>query len=180
LTLPGTSQAVNDLRMTPQEAEIERMKSRTWEKYNLIKDALTAKITDGKSFRSHPELKVALSGIVETFLKQDSPEWYNDYMIAESGDASYKYAKGLNAIINDTTFMTANGNTSFWRDVSLFMRIRNIFVTVYQSLPDYDPRKAKLMNLYNSVTEMYSPQWDPKLQLIIKNSFDNDTLKAVN
>ena len=180
LTLPGTSQAVNDLRMTPQEAEIERMKSRTWEKYNLIKDALTAKITDGKSFRSHPELKFALSGMAETLLKQESPEWYNDYMIAESGDTSYKTAKALDTIINDNKFMKANGKTPFWNDVEKFMQIRQIFVLIYQALPDYDPRKARLMIAYNGVTEAYLPQWDPKLQLIIKNSFDNDTLKAVN
>lgn len=180
LTLPGTSQAVNDLRMTPQEAEIERMKSRTWEKYNLIKDALTAKITDGKSFRSHPELKFALSGMAETLLKQESPEWYNDYMIAESGDTSYKTARALDTIINDNKFMKANGKTPFWNDVEKFMQIRQIFVLIYQALPDYDPRKARLMIAYNGVTEAYLPQWDPKLQVIIKNSFDNDTLKAVN
>ena len=180
LTLPGTSQAVNDLKMTPQEAEVERIKSRTWEKYNLIKEVLTAKITDGKSFRSHPELKFALSGMAETLLKKESPEWYDDYMIAESGDTSYKTAKALNFIINDDKFMKANGKTPFWNDVEKFMQIRQIFVLIYQALPDYDPRKARLMIAYNGVTEAYLPQWDPKLQIIIKNSFDNDTLKAVN
>lgn len=180
MVLKGTSHAINDLRMTPEEVEVERLKSRTWTKYNLIKDTLAAKITDGKSMRSHPELRAALSTISETILKKESPAWYNDYMLAQHGDTSYKYAKGLNTIINDTAFMAANGNTRFWKDVKSFMHIRDMFVAVYQALPDYDPRKAKLMAGYNSITEMYSPQWDPKLQLIIKNSFDNDTLKAVN
>lgn len=178
--LTGTSRAINDLRMTPEETERERLKSRTWTKYSLIKDVLASKITDGKSMRAHPELRAALNEIAETILKKDSPAWYNEFMLAQNGDTSYKYAKGLNTILNDNAFMTANGKTPFWQDVKSFMRIRGMFVTAYQSLPDYDPRKAKLMAAYNAVTEEYAPQWDPKLQTIIKNSFDNDTLKVVN
>lgn len=180
LTLKGTSHAINDLKMTPQEVEIERLKSRTWSQYNQIKDALTAKITDGKSLRSHPELRAVLSSAAETILKKESPQWYDEFMLAQNGDSSYKYAKGLNLIVTNSDFMSKHGTTKFWKDAQLFMYMRNIFVQMYQSLPDYDPRKAKLMDAYNTTNEQLIAQWDPKLQTIIKNSFDNDTLKAVN
>ena len=180
LKLPGTSYAINDLRLTPQEAEKERLKSRTWEKYMQVKDAITAKITDGKSLRSHPELKAGLDYIVTNILAKESPEWYNDFMIAEFGDTSYKYAKALNTIITNSEYMSKNGTTPFWNDVQVFMKIRNMFVMAYQSLPDYDPRKSKLLDAYNAVNEAYAPQWHPKLQTIVKNYFGSDKLKVVS
>lgn len=180
LRLPGTSQAINTYRMTPQEAEAERLKQRTWSRYTLVKDALEAKITDGKTLRSHPELKVALDSLVESTFKNESQAWYDAYQLSASGDNSYKYARALSTITSDPKFMKANGNKQFWKDASDFMRARNIFTSFYQTLPDYDPRKALIKDKYNQWVEENSKQWDSNLGTLIDFYFSNDTLKAVN
>ena len=180
LKLPGTSKRINDLRLTPQEAEAERIKNRTWQQYSLVRDALEAKITDGKTLRAHPELKAVLDNLAATTFKEQSQEWYDEFQMSASGDTSYKYARALETITTNKKFMAANGNTQFWDDAALFVKARNIFTAFYQSLPDYDPRKAIIREGYNEWMATNSEQWDPNLKTIIKNYFDNDTLKAVN
>lgn len=180
LKLPGTSKGINEYRLTPKEVETERIKQRTWDQYNLVKDALEAKITDGKTLRSHPELKAVLDQTVEGYFKNQSQAWYDEYKMAEFGDTSYKYARALATIVSNEKFMRANGNTDFWSDAQTFMRARNVFVTFYQSLPDYDPRKAIVKDRYNEWVEATASQWNPNMASIIKTYFGNDNLKAVN
>jgi|694.fasta_scaffold18779_6 hypothetical protein len=180
LKLPGTSKNINDFKLTPQEVERERMKQRTWDQYNLVRDALEAKITDGKTLRAHPELKAPLEQLVETTFKNQSQAWYDEYQLSASGDTSYKYARALTLITQDPKFMGKQQNNQFWKDTKLFMQARSIFVTFYQSLPDYDPRKAIIRDGYNQWVGQYVKQWDPNLETLIKNYFDNDSLKAVN
>jgi hypothetical protein len=179
LTLPGTSKRLNDFKLTPQEVERERIKQRTWNNYNLVRDALEAKITDGKTLRAHPEFKAVLDNLVETTFKDQSQAWYDQYQLAASGDTSYKYARAFKAITTDDKFMAAREDVQFWKDARLFVRARDIFTTLYQSLPDYDPRKTIIREGYNEWIAQYVTQWDPNLQTIIKNYFDNDSLKAV-
>jgi hypothetical protein len=166
--------------MTPQEIEVERLKQRTWNKYSAIREALEAKITDGQTLRGHPELKAALDQIVQGPLKQESQAWYDEFMLSASGDSSYKYARALSEITNDKNFMTKNGNSQFWKDAKTFLDARAVFTAVYQALPDYDPRKAKLMDGYNAWVTQNASQWDGNLKTIVTRYFDNDSLKAVN
>jgi len=180
LTLPGTSRNINEYRLKPQEVERERIKQRTWNQYNMVKEALEAKITDGKTLRSHPELKQVLDQTVEGYFKNQSQAWYDEYKLAENGDTSYKYARALKTITSNANFMNARGNSDFWSDARLFMKARDIFVTFYQSLPDYDPRKAIIKDGYNQWVEMTAKQWNPDLTNLIKTYFSNDSLKAVN
>ena len=179
LVLPGTSKKINDMRLTPKEAEAERIKNRTWQKYNLVRDALEAKITDGKTLRAHPELKVVLDNLAATTFKAESQSWYDEFQLSASGDNSYKYARAFSEITNDKNFMDKNGQTQFWQDAAFFMKARAVFSNFYQSLPDYDERKALVRDRYNEWTEQNSEQWDPNLKMLIRNYFDNDTLKAV-
>jgi hypothetical protein len=180
LTLPGTSRNINEYKLKPQEVERERIKQRTWDQYNLVKDALEAKITDGKTLRAHPELKAVLDRTVETYFRNQSQAWYDEYKMAENGDTSYKYARALNTILTDQKFMKTNGNSEFWKDASQFMRMRTIFVAFYKSLPDYDPRKAQIKDGYNAWIEDTSGQWSGDFRNIVKIYFSNDSLKAVN
>lgn len=180
LVLPGTSKRLNDFRLTPQEVERERMKQRTWNDYNLVRDALEAKITDGKTLRAHPQLKGVLDQLVETSFKAQSQAWYDEYQLAASGDSSYKYARALKDITMDEKFMNARQDVQFWKDARLFMQAREVFSRLYQSLPDYDPRKSIIRENYNQWTLQNAQQWDPNLETIIKNYFDNDSLKAVD
>ena len=179
LVLPGTSKNITNLKLTPKEAEAERIKNRTWQQYSLVKEALEAKITDGKTLRAHPELKTVLDQLAATTFKEQSPEWYDEFQLAASGDKSYKYAKAIQTITSDKSFMDKSGTSQFWKDASFFMTARNLIATFYQSLPDYDPRKAKIKDGYNEWVASTSEQWDPNFKTIVNNYFENDTLKAV-
>ena len=108
--LPGTSKNLNELKMTPQEIETERLKQRTWNTYMATKAALEAKITDGKTLRAHPELKAVLDNLAATAFKDQSQAWYDQYQLAQSGDTSYKYARALTEITTDEKFMKKNSN----------------------------------------------------------------------
>ncbi len=179
-TLPGSSKRLNELRMTPQEIERERLKQRTWNTYMATKEALEDKITDGKTLRGHPELKAVLDNLAVTVFKEQSQEWFDQYQLAQSGDTSYKYARGLTLAVEDKAFMAKNGNSQYWKDAKQFLDARAMFVQVYQTLPDYDPRKAMVRDAYNSWTEQNLGQWDANLKTIITRYFDNDSLKAAN
>jgi hypothetical protein len=179
-TLPGTSKNLNELKMTPQEIETERIKQRTWNTYMATKAALEAKITDGKTLRAHPELKAVLDNLAVTVFKEQSQAWYDQYQLAQSGDTSYKYARALTEIVNDKKFMSKNGKSQLWQDTQEFLNARSMFVVAYQMLPDYDPRKAMLREAYNMWTEQNVGQWDGNLKTIITRYFDNDSLKAAN
>ena len=179
-TLPNSSKNLNELKMTPQEIETERLKQRTWNTYMATKAALEAKITDGKTLRSHPELKAVLENLAVTVFREQSQPWYDQYQLAMSGDTSYKYARALTEITNDEKFMAKNGNSQLWKDTQKFLDARSVFVQVYQMLPDYDPRKATLSDNYNAWIQANVGQWDGNLKTIITRYFDNDSLKAVN
>jgi len=179
-TLPGTSKNLNELKMTPQEIETERLKQRTWNQYMAAKAALENKITDGKTLRAHPELKAVLENLAVSVFKGQSQAWYDQYQLAQSGDTSYKYARALAEITNDKKFMSKNGNSQLWKDTQEFLDARAMFVQVYQMLPDYDPRKARLSDNYNAWIQANVGQWDGNLKTIITRYFDNDSLKAVN
>ena len=178
--LPGTSKRLNELKMTPQEIEKERLKQRTWNTYMATKKALEDKITDGKTLRAHPELKAVLDNLAVTVFREQSQEWFDQYQLAQSGDTSYKYARGLTLLVNNKQFMDKNGDTEYWKDAKEFIDARAMFATAYQSLPDYDPRKALLRDAYNMWTEQNAGQWNSNLKTIITRYFDNDSLKAAN
>ena len=179
-TLPGTSKNLNDLKMNPKEIEIERLKQRTWDQYMTTKQALEAKITDGRTLRAHPELKAVLDNLAVTAFKGQSQAWYDQYMLAQSGDSSYKYARGLQEITSDAKFMAKSGKSQFWQDAKEFLDARAIFTETYQALPDYDPRKSALKDAYNAWVITNANQWDGNLKTILTRYFDNDSLKAVN
>ena len=180
LVIPGTSKRVNELKLTPEEIEVERIKQRTWNQYTAVREALEAKITDGQTLRGHPELKAALDKVVEGPLKEASQAWYDEFQFSASGDASYKYARALQEITSDKNFMKSQGGSTFWKDAKDFLDSRAMFTDIYQALPDYDPRKALLKEGYNYWVQQNLGQWDGNLKTIVMRYFDNDSLKAVN
>jgi hypothetical protein len=146
----------------------------------MVRDALEAKITDGRTLRAHPQLKAILDELVETKFKDQSQAWYDQYQIAASGDTSYKYARALRAITTDDSWMAERQDSQFWKDAKLFMKARDVFANFYQSLPDYDPRKSVIRENYNAWVLTNAEQWDPNLETYIKQYFDNDSLKVVD
>ena len=179
LVLPGTNKRISNYRLTAEQAEVQRLKQRTTSDYFLVREALEAKITDGRTLRSHPELKAVLDNLVETQFRKQSQAWYDDFKMAEYGDKSYKYARAFQVVLEDKNYMKKNGNSQYWQDVQVFMDLRNMAAMMYNSLPAYDKRKALIKDAYNDHVEKTVEQWDPNLQTTIKYYLSNDNLKVV-
>lgn len=180
LKLPGTSKLVNDIRLTPAEEDIQRQKSILWDRYIAVKDALAAKITDGKSWRSHPEMQDYLSMLAGTVFRDESQEWYDEYMGGVRGDNSYNYARALKLITDNKDFMDKNGSSQYWQDVRMFVTLRTQVANLYKSFQDGDSRKSQLKEAYLTYLDKNISAFHPKLQTMIKIYFDNDTLKVVD
>jgi hypothetical protein len=134
---------------------------------------------DGKSLRSHPELREILKKYANTELKESSQLWWDEWNESERGDNSFRYARAFSEIVNNKEWMKKFGDTKFFQDVKKFDEQRGMIVTVYQSLPDRDPRKSRLKGVYEILLESNAGQWHPKLQEIINRYFTEDTMKAV-
>ena len=178
-TLPNSSQLVSALRKSPQEIEDARIKYRTWQDYHNLRVALEAKITDGRSLRAHKELSGVLEAIARGPLREQSQSWYDDWNIAENGDASYGRARGLYLLISNKKHMAKYGDTKFMQDVQVFMGVRTQVANIYQMLPDGDPRKSILKERYLTMIDKNRAQWDPALSSMIEFYFLNDNLKVV-
>jgi len=165
--------------ITPEEQERRRLKNRAWQGYSLLVDGLEKKAqdADGKSLRSHPELKAILKEVASKDLRKVSESWWVEYNNPKGGDRAYKYAYGLNKIVSNKDFMEKYGNTKLWTDVKDFTTIRNTFTTFYKSLPERDPRKTKTQDAYAEILERFSETWHPKLKEIIIRNFSEDMLK---
>jgi hypothetical protein len=136
-----------------------------------------AQDADGKSLRSHPELKAVLKEFANTELKKISEDWWKQWSKGGSEDRAFKYANGLNDIVSNEKFMEQYGKTKLWEDVKTFTIMRNTFSSFYSKLPERDPRKAKTIDAYNELIDRFSETWHPKLKELIVRNFSEDTLK---
>lgn len=170
---------LNTYMITPKEQERRRQINRAWGAYNTIVDGLEqkAQLADGKSLRSHPELKQVLEGAVNGGLREISNDWWVEYNDPKGGDKAFKYAYGLKQVINDKKFMEKYGNTKLWSDVESFMAIRDVTASAVNALPDRDPRKAIIKDTYIEILERFSETWHPKLKELLVRNFTEDTLK---
>jgi hypothetical protein len=170
---------LNNYMITPAEQERRRMENRAWQGYYLLLDGLEKKAqdADGKSLRSHPELKSLLKEVANNDLRKVSESWWVKWNKGGGEDKAFKYAYGLNQVVSNKKFMEQYGNTKLWTDIKDFTTIRNTFTTFYKGLPERDPRKAKTIDAYNEILEQFSETWHPKLQEILIRNFSEDILK---
>jgi hypothetical protein len=170
---------LNEIMITPAEEEKRRGVNRAWSLYNQVTETLekVALDRDGKSLRSHQDLLQARQDIAAKQIRAESENWWTEYNDAVRGDKSFRYAYGLNTIVNDKEFMAKHGKTKLWDDVSDFLSIRNAVVSVYQSLPDRSPNKSAIKKNYLGFIETQMKTWHPKLQELIKRNFIEDTMK---
>jgi hypothetical protein len=172
-------QLLNEIMITPQEEEKRRGVNRAWALYNQVTESLekVALDRDGKSLRSHQDLLQARQDIAGKQIRGESEAWWTEYNDAVRGDKSFRYAYGLNTIVNDKEFMAKHGKTKLWDDVSDFLAIRNAVVSVYQDMPDRSPMKSAIKRNYLGFIETQMKTWHPKLQELIKRNFIEDTMK---
>jgi len=177
--LPGNTQ-FNELALTPEQEEAKRQANRAWTDYNTKRDQLTSlALQQGKtSLDAAPALAQELKKYGTEVLSKRSSVWYDEWKNPKISDNSYVYGKGLDLIVSNPRFMAAHGKSKLWQDVSAFISQRNIYATVYQSLPVRDSRKKDIKTFYNKQVLDNLPQWDPALQELIKRYFVNDTMKT--
>ena len=170
---------LNSYIITPEEQERRRMINRAWNGYNLLVEGLEQKAqdADGKSLRSHPELKEILKQTANNELRKISEDWWKQWSKGGAENRAFKYANGLNEIVSNKKFMDKYGKTKLWEDVTSFLIIRNMYTQFYSKLPDRDPRKAKTIDTYNELLDQFSEVWHPKLKELIVRNFSEDTLK---
>lgn len=178
-----TGVALNNVELTPEQEEQRRKINRTWDKYTKVRDALEQVAIDKygkKSLRQVPELQKALKTYADTELKKENEEWWVEKEGSGLGvDNSFRYARALNEIIKNEKFMGKHGDSPLWQDVKKFTNIRNAIVSIYRSLPDRDPRKARLKESYLVALDTSLTTFHPKLQDIIKRYFEDDTMKVI-
>lgn len=174
---------LNNVELTPEQEEKQRMINRTWEKYTNVRDALEqVAITKygKKSLRQVPELRKALKTYADTELKKENEDWWIEKEGSGIGaDNSFRYARALSDITSDKDFMKKHGDSPLWKDVKSFLSIRNTIVEIYRGLPDRDPRKAKLKESYLNGIDVAMTTFHPKLQDLLKRYFEDDTMKVI-
>jgi hypothetical protein len=174
---------LNNVELTPEQEEKQRMINRTWDKYTKVRDALEqVAITKygKKSLRQVPELQTALRNYADTELKAENEDWWLEKQGSALGaDNSFKYARALSDIVNNKDFMKKHGDSPLWQDVKSFTTIRNTIVGLYRGLPERDPRKAKLKDSYLNAIDTAMTTFHPKLQDLLKRYFEDDSMKVI-
>jgi hypothetical protein len=180
--LPGGI-TLNNVELTPEQEEKQRMINRTWDKYTKVRDALEqVAITKygKKSLRQVPELQTALRNYANTELKAENEDWWLEKEGSALGaDNSFKYARALSDIVSNETFMKKHGDSPLWQDVKRFTDIRNTIVGLYRGLPERDSRKADLKESYLNAIDLAMTTFHPKLQDLLKRYFEDDSMKVI-
>jgi hypothetical protein len=178
-----TGTLLNEVALTPEEEETERMVNRTWKKYWDMRDRFEKKaieLYDVTSLRKAPdEFQAGLREYGDTILKQENLEWWKRWKKSETRDESFVWASSLWDITNDDNFMKKYGNTKLWSDAKKFIQIREAISSAYNSLSSDFQGKSKVREAYLATVDELITTYHPKLQEVIKRYFDNDRLKAV-
>ena len=169
---------LNDIKLTPKQEEERRQINRGWALYNQVTETLEVEAAkQKKTLRSMPELLEARRIIAKDLIRNKSEAWWTEYNDPQRGDKSYRYAYGLNSVINNDAWMKKYGNTKLWNDAKEFMAIRNAVVEVYQNMPDRSDAKSRTKKNYINYIDERMKTWHPKLQEIINRNFEEDTMK---
>jgi hypothetical protein len=169
---------LNDIKLTPKQEEERRQINRGWALYNQVTETLEVEAAkQKKTLRSMPELLEARRIIAKDLIRNKSEAWWTEYNDPQRGDKSYRYAYGLNSVINNDAWMKKYGNTKLWNDAKEFMAIRNAVVEVYQNMPDRSDTKSRTKKNYINYIDERMKTWHPKLQEIINRNFEEDTMK---
>ena len=169
---------LNDVKLTPKQEEERRQINRGWALYNQVTETLEVEAAkQKKTLRSMPELLEARRIIAKDLIRNKSEAWWTEYNDPQRGDKSYRYAYGLNSVINNDAWMKKYGNTKLWNDAKEFMAIRNAVVEVYQNMPDRSDAKSRTKKNYINYIDERMKTWHPKLQEIINRNFEEDTMK---
>jgi hypothetical protein len=178
-----TGTLLNEVALTPEEEETERMVNRTWKKYWDMRDRFEKKAMElygVSSLRKAPdEFQEGLREYGNTVLKEENLDWWKRWRKGLFEDESFTWASSIWDIVNDDSFMKNYGKTKLWTDAKDFIEVREAIASVYSSLPADFRGKSKIREAYLATMDQLLSTYHPKLQEVIKRYFDNDTLKTV-
>lgn len=177
-TLPDGTK-LNAKPLTVEEYESNLQVNRTWNMYSDTKNQLLAeaKRRGYKSLSAWKEGSMAFSKYVDQ-LAAYNKDWGIEYNGGSKANNSFKYAQGLNDIVNDPTFMAKNGKTDFWSQAKMFTQYRDAAVKAYENAP-VGSKNLILARWLKYINEDTANQWNPQLQQIIDRYFVNDKLTGV-
>lgn len=176
--LPGNV-LLNELALSPEQEQTERIINRTQADYNQKRDQLLSlAYSQKKKTLAAAGLSDELERYAKEVLAAKSPEWFYRYNNPQYGDNSYAYANALQTIVNNSKFMAKHGQSKLWQDTVAFLRVRNVYTSIFQALDNGDQRKTKIRDVYNNAIAENISQWDPALQELITRNFLNDTMKT--
>ena len=177
-TLPDGTK-LNAKPLTVEEYESNLQVNRTWNMYSDTKNQLLAeaKRRGYNSLAGWKEGSAAFSKYVDQ-LSVYNKDWGIEYNGGSKANNSFKYAQGLNDIVNDFTFMAKNGKTDFWSQAKMFTQYRDAAVKAYDNAPT-GSKNLILARWLKYINEDTANQWNPQLQQIIDRYFVNDKLTGV-
>jgi hypothetical protein len=176
--LPGNV-LLNELALTPEQEQTERIINRTQADFNKKRDELQSlAYSQKKKTLASAGLDVELERYAKDVLAEKSPEWFYRYNNPQFGDNSFAYANALQTVVNNSKFMAKHGQSKLWQDTLAFLRVRNVYTSVYQALGNGDPRKTQIRDTYHTILAENLSQWDPALQELITRNFLKDTMKT--
>ena len=177
-TLPDGTK-LNAKPLTVEEYESNLQVNRTWNMYSDTKNQLLAeaKRRGYNSLAGWKEGSAAFSKYVDQ-LSVYNKDWGIEYNGGSKANNSFKYAQGLNDIVNDPTFMAKNGKTDFWSQAKMFTQYRDAAVKAYDNSPT-GSKNLILARWLKYINEDTANQWNPQLQQIIDRYFVNDKLTGV-
>lgn len=176
--LPGNV-LLNKLALSPEQEQTERIINRTQADFNKKRDQLLSlAYSQKKKTLAAAGLDDELERYAKEVLAAKSPEWFYRYNNSQFGDDSYAYANALQTIVNNSKFMAKHGQSKLWQDTLAFLRVRNVYTSIYQSLGNGDQRKTQIKETYNNILAENISQWDPALQELITRNFLKDTMKT--
>jgi len=177
-TLPDGTK-LNAKPLTVEEYESNLQVNRVWNMYSNTKNELLAeaKRRGYKSLSAWKEGSAAFSKYVDD-LSAYNKDWGIEYSGGSKANNSFKYAQGLNDIVNDPTFMAKNGKTDFWSQAKMFTQYRDAAVKAYNDAP-VGSKNLILARWLKYINEDTANQWNPQLQQIIDRYFVNDKLTGV-
>ena len=176
--LPGNV-LLNKLALSPEQEQTERVINRTQADYNEKRNQLLSlAYSQKKRTLAAAGLNDELERYAKEVLAEKSPEWFYRFNNPQFGDNSFAYANALQTIVNNSKFMAKHGQSKLWQDTVAFLRVRNVYTSVFQALGDGDQRKTQIRETYNNILAENISQWDPALQELITRNFLKDTMKT--
>lgn len=161
-------------------ADVERdiEVGRVWKAYSAYKRDLNqaARNKGYGSYASVEELRTALKNYAMQ-LGEFSPAWLREYNRNQTEDTSYKYATGLNKIVNNEKFMSQFGDSPVWEQVTAILKYRDDYVKLYQDAPTGS--KSIVQNYWRDYINSIVDLVDPAVGDLIDRYFENDNLKEV-